>query len=176
MNPTQTSIDVILLRNQLVNELATTRADTDAPIPLRRELVEQILSVLRHPRPSYDWDVETLRPAVLDEMRLLSPSGVGVSKQRWDEQRSRELPQAQRVCRLLSATWSVLVADAGLRPNPYRRRCDDADTYTPGLDDPQEIELEPEPPAIDGLSVLSTRVEVSTRGHIRTVTEIYTLR
>ncbi len=92
MNPTQ-PIDVMLLRNQLVTELATIPVDAEAWLPLRRGFVEQILHALRHPRraATESWDVDVLRPMVLLEMRRLSPKGIGVSKQRWDQQRDQEL-------------------------------------------------------------------------------------
>ncbi len=177
MNQTPTHTDVMLLRNVLVNELAAVPADPGVLVPLRREFVEQILHALRHPRRTTDhWDAETLRPSVLAEMRRLSPSGSGVSKQRWDQQRNDVLPPSQRLCRMLNAAWSELIAEAGLKPNPYSRRYED--DYNPALDEPS-ADPESSPCELDdhdGLEVASVRVEVRQTAHVRTVTEIYQLR
>ena len=175
MSQTQTRIDVMSLRNQLVNELEAASTEADTLLPLRRDLVEQILHALRHhPHSTRHWDAETLRPSVLNEMRRLSPTGTGVSKGRWNQERNDELPHAQKCCRMLNAQWSELVIEAGLQPNPYSRG---GDEYYPTLDDPSEpVSLAPDPLDDDGLAVMSKRIEVREHGHIRTVTEIYTLR
>ncbi|MBK8772680.1 MAG: hypothetical protein IPM06_19945 [Rhizobiales bacterium] len=173
MEPTPTPLDVIFLRNHLVSALAAVEAGAESVVPLRRQLVEDILRALQSPfRVAKTWDAESLRLAVFAEMRRLSPAGEGVSKARWDQQRSDDLPSSQQLCRLLHGQWSDLVTDAGLKANRHTRRVAEDDC---ALDD-GEPTTAPEAITNDGLQVIAKRVETRTAGNVRTVTEFYTLR
>lgn len=176
MIPTPTPLDVIWMRDQLAKELAATVDDPRSFVPLRRQFVECLLGALMTlPDNQVEikkLDADTLRPAILQELRRLSPTGVACSKARWDQQRRRELPGAQRICRMFNVAWTALAAEAGLTPNPTGRRMEE---YNPALDEPAEHQPLPD---LDetGLSALHRRVEIIERGNVRTTTEIYTLR
>ena len=187
MTMTPTPLDTMWLQQQLGAALAAVATEPCTPVPLPRSTVELMVAVLASGTAiptlarRYNLNAADLRSQTLAELRRLARHEVAPSKGLWDQQRTRQLPTAQYLCRALGVRWMVLCREAGLQINRYALRYGEGADEFAGDGAVTGAKARPDPDAgLDdrGLPTMGTpRVEVDvTPGGVRITREYHTLR